>query len=179
MFGFIKNLFGGIATFFGGLFAGKKSKDEATAPKAKKSKGYFLELDETGNIKSETPAKKPEPAKAQAEAPAKQAEPAKAAVATLERPKAEPKAESKAVATKSEPGKEVPSGENGKVVKVEAQPNPPAPANLVASNGKVDPQTEATFAPRYLMPTPSNSRRRPGPSMDMFRDMARQVKTPS
>ena len=167
MFGFIKKLFGGIFAFLGGLFGGKKSQDAASAPKTKKSQGYFLELDDSGSVKSATEAKKPEPVKAKASAPAEQAEPAKAAVATLERPQAEPKAEAKpAVAAKDV------SPENGKV-KIEAQPNPPATA---VSNGKVESKDEATFAPNYLLPQASSSRRRPGPSMDMFRDMARQVK---
>ncbi|HEY9636283.1 MAG TPA: hypothetical protein V6D14_22955 [Coleofasciculaceae cyanobacterium] len=171
MFGFIKKLFGGIAAFFGGILGGgKKSQgDTSIAPKPKKSKGYFLELDESGNTQPATEAKKPEqakkpePVKADSQANAKQPEPAQAAVATLERPKA----------GDPEPVTEVPSG-NGKV-KIEAQPNPPAPA----LNGKVEPKTEGTFAPNYLLPRASNSRRRPGPSMDMFRDMARQVKTPN
>lgn len=183
MFGFIKNLFGSIAAFISGLFGGKKSKDDnstapklseksqdntSTAPKTKKSKGYYLELDDSGNIKTEAKAavalaeppkaEKPEPAKAakvEKPEPAK-AEPAKAKVATAKAPKVT-----------------VPA-ENGKEVKIEAQPNPPAPE----INGKVAAANEGTFAPKYLLPTPSKSRRRPGPSMDAFRDMARQVKTP-
>jgi hypothetical protein len=150
MFDFIKKLFGGIAAFFGGLFGGKKSQGDESAPMAKKSKGYFLELDDTGNVKSDAPAPKSQPLKAKAP---------ESAVATLERPKTES-------ATK-----EVPSG--NQTVKIEAQPNPPA----AASNGRVATQGDSTFAPKYLMPTASNSRRRPGPSMEMFKDMARQVKT--
>ena len=173
MFGFIKNFFSGIAAFFGGLFGGKKSKgDTSTAPKMKKAKGYYMELDETGNVKAADSEKKPEPVKA--------------AVATVEALKTElaeatkpEPAKAEAVPSKkkakSEPAKaEVVSGKEK--VKIEAQPNPPAPA---ASNGKVDPQSEATFAPNYLISTASKGRRRPGPSMDLFRDMARQVKTPS
>lgn len=160
MFGFIKNLFSGIAAFFGGVFGGKKSKDDtSTAPKTKKAKGYFMELDDTGNVKSATQEKKPEPAKA--------------AVATAAPPKTE-----SAEAKKPEPAKAAAESNNGKV-KIEAQPNPPAPAPAAASNGKVDPQSSMTFAPNYLLSTGSRGRRRPGPSMDMFRDMARQVKTPS
>lgn len=166
MFGFIKNLFSGIIAFFSGLFGGKKSQNDASAaPKAKKSKGYFLELDDTGNAKTEAETKKPEVAKI--------------ALATAEPPKAEkPKAEQPKVQQSDAPQVTVPSAaQNGKVeqVKVEAQPNPPA-TNV---NGKVSAAAEGTFAPKYLIPTPSSSRRRPGPSMDMFRDMARQVKTPS
>lgn len=175
MFGFIKKFFSGIIAFFSGLLGDKKSQDEQpSAPKMKKSKGYFLELDETGNLKptteAKTEAKKPEPAKVEAAQPeTKQPEPAKAAVATVERPKAQPAQAKKPEASKVE----VPS-KNGKV-EIEAQANPPAATN----NGKVDSQTEQTFAPKYLAPEASRGRRRPGPSMDMFRDMARQVKTPS
>jgi hypothetical protein len=165
MFDFIKKLFGSIGAFFSGFLGGKKAKGDAAAPKTKKSKGYFLELDDTGSVKSATETKKPEPVKAQTEAPDKAAEPAKSAVATIERPKAEP-------------AKPI---ENGKV-KAKAQPvapvtAPAAPATPAATqNGKVEPESTQTFAPNYLMPKTSNSRRRPGPSMDMFRDMARQVK---
>lgn len=162
MFGFIKKLFGGIFSFLGGLVgSGKKAQDEqSTAPKTKKGKGYFLELDEASGTKSVTQAPKAEPAKAESDNNVSKPEPAKGAVVTLERPKAED----------PNPVTEVPSP-NGKV-KIEAQPNPPAPA----LNGKVEPQSELTFAPNYLISTTSRGRRRPGPSMDMFRDMARQVK---
>lgn len=169
MFGFIKKFFAGIAAFLGGLFGGKKAQEAPSiAPKTKKGNGFFLELDETGNTKSAPSAKSSESPKVESPSPAKAPEPAKAAVATLERPKAEPAAEAK----KPEPAKTSPTAEKPKV-KIEAQPNPPAPA----VNGKA--QSDPTFAPNYLLPTASNSRRRPGPNMDMFRDMARQVKTPN
>jgi hypothetical protein len=45
----IKSIFGGIFSFIGGLFGGKKAAIESAngdAPKVRKSKGYFLELDE-------------------------------------------------------------------------------------------------------------------------------------
>jgi hypothetical protein len=146
-----------------GFLGGKKSKDDkSTAPKTKKGKGYFLELDETGNVKSADQAQKPEPVKA--------------AVSAAAPPKAEPVVEAKKPepakadeAKKPEPAK---AKATPKQVKIEAQPNPPA----AASNGKAEPQSELTFAPNYLLPIASTSRRRPGPSMDSFRDMARQVK---
>jgi len=173
MFGFIKNLFGGITAFLGGLFGGKKSQGNTSdAPKPKKSKGYYLQLDEAETSNTPKEVKKPEPVKAALAT----AQPPKAEADEAKKP--EPTKASVATAESSKPTKEVPTGENGKVT-VEAQPNPPAPANLVASNGKVDSQAELTFAPKYLAPTASRGRRRPGPSMDMFRDMARQVKTPS
>ncbi|MBE9129922.1 MULTISPECIES: hypothetical protein [unclassified Coleofasciculus] len=135
---------------------GKKSQDDSSAaPKSKKAKGYFLELDDTGNAKPEGEAKKPEPAKA---------------VAKQEAPKAEPKVEAK----KPEPVKETPKAQ-AKPEKVVPQPPPAA-----ASNGRVEPQSGATFAPNNMLPlTTNNSRRRPGPSMNNFLEMARQVKTPN
>ncbi len=169
MFGFIKKLFGGIFAFLGGLIGGKKTQEDTSstpqiAPKTKKGKGYYLELDETGNTKSEAQALKSETVKAAPETVANKPEPVLAVVATaLTSTKLEVAApEKKAKAQIEEP-------QNGKV-KIEAQANPPAP-----TNGKAQ---EGTFAPNYLLPTATNSRRRPGPSMDMFRDMARQVKTP-
>ena len=184
MFGFIKKLFSGIAAFFGGLIGGKKSQDNtSTAPKPKKSKGFYLELDEIDNAKAVVQEKIAEPLKAAAGTVAEKLESAKetVGVAVADRPKTEPSPEAKkpeakkpeAKAQKPDPGKVAVPSKN-ETVQVEAQPNPPAPS----TNGKVEPQAEQTFAPNYLMPTASQSRRRPGPSLDMFRDMARQVKTP-
>lgn len=157
MFDFIKNI------------GGKKSNnDGSTAPKVKKAKGYFLELDETGSTKSAASAKQSEAKKAEAAAEIKQPEAASTAstAVTVEAPKAE-------VAPVDKKPEAKKTAAAAATVKIEAQPNPP-----VASNGKVEPQAELTFAPNYLLPKASNSRRRPGPSMDTFRDMARQVKNP-
>lgn len=161
MFGFIKKLFGGIFAFIGGLFGGKKSQDGDTgaAPKAKKADGYYLQLDETGNTKAEEAVEKVKSAAVSAATAI--AEPVKA---TLAAPEKQPKPATATMATAE--------SQNGKVT-IEAQPNPPA-----STNGKVDPDAERTFAPNYLSQTVNSSRRRPGPSMAMFRDMARQVKTP-
>jgi hypothetical protein len=186
MFGFIKKLFSGIAAFFGGLFGGKKSQDDTSkALKPKKSKGFYLELDEIENAKVAIQENIAEPLKAAAGTIAQKLEPAKetVGVAIADRLKAEPAPEAKKSAPEAK--KSAPEAKKSKSnkiavpskneqVQVEAQPNPPAPS----TNGKVDPQAEQTFAPNYLMPTASQSRRRPGPSLDMFRDMARQVKTP-
>jgi hypothetical protein len=35
--------------------------------------------------------------------------------------------------------------------------------------------TQGTFSPDYLLPKPSNTRRRPGPSLNPFLNMARQI----
>lgn len=52
-----------------------------------------------------------------------------------------------------------------------------APVPVAATNGKVEPQ-EVEFATKYLI-TPSLSRRRPGPSLNGFKDMARKAKLPA
>lgn len=169
MFGFIKKLFGGVFAFLGGLFGGKKSKDsEASAPKAKKSKGgFYLELDDTGNVKSETAeAKKPESAKLK--------------LATAEPPKAEaPAPAAPAPVPVAAPAATTPADANlnGRVETVVVEQRPSQP--VAATNGKAPAQAESTFAPQYLTPVSTGSRRRPGPSLDTFRNMARQVKTPS
>ncbi|MEG5018076.1 MULTISPECIES: hypothetical protein [unclassified Microcoleus] len=152
MFGFIKNFFGGIFGFFGRLLGLKKSE-------------YFLDLGESGGK---------EPAKV---APAK-AEPVAIAPAKVEPVKSE-KSE------KSEPAKKAKVEKKSKKDKepVASVPaNTPEPAKVpavAATNGKVPSQAEPnrTFAPNNLMPTPTGSRRSPGPSMNNFREMARQVKT--
>lgn len=186
MFGFIKKLFSGIFAFLGGLIGGKKAKDDASdtpkiAPKAKpkKTKGYYLELDETGNTKLDVTALKPELAKVavallekKPDEVEKKPEPVLAAVATAPAPaKVEPAVTAKKAKTaKAKAQAPAAEAENGKV-KIEAQPNPPAETNGKASD-------QVTFAPNYLMPTTSSSRRRPGPNMNTFLDMARKAKTP-
>ncbi|MBZ8179802.1 hypothetical protein [Oscillatoria salina] len=118
-----------------------------------KKEGFFLELDESQNGQSTNPKKaekpKSQPAKTEAAQSEKKSEPAK-----QEQKKPEPV---KAQTAKPEPKK-------------------PQPAAAKANkNGKVESPEETTFAPQYLAPTPSRSRRRPGPSLNMFKDMARQV----
>lgn len=61
--------------------------------------------------------------------------------------------------------------------KEEAKPQPkPIPA-ISSNNGKIataQPKT-VLFAPNNLMPKPTKTRRRPGPSLEMFKDMAKEV----
>ncbi|HBE20547.1 MAG TPA: hypothetical protein DEG17_02000 [Cyanobacteria bacterium UBA11149] len=127
----------------------KKSQDNGSAAKTKKSGGYFLELDETGNVKSD--------AAAPVTAPAPETPAATAPAATA--PAATPKAKTKTSVKKA-------------TAKV-------APAPTVApSNPRVEPEPGVTFAPSNLLPlTTNSSRRRPGPSMNGFLDMASQMKT--
>ncbi|NEO27847.1 MAG: hypothetical protein F6K03_13395 [Kamptonema sp. SIO4C4] len=106
---------------------------------------YYLELDESKNKSPQTEDKQPQ-AKAQP-APDAKSEPAK-------------------TEAKPEPAK------------TEAKPEPvtapaaPAPA---ASQPKPEPQPDVTFAPDYLLYTKTYAKRRPGPSLDSFRSMARQM----
>jgi len=129
------------------MFGFLKSKDKSSeAPKTKKSKDYFLELDDTGAAKAEPEAKKPESAKA-----------TKAPEAAAKKPAAKA-----AKAPEAKPQKAAP------------QVTPAA-----ASNGKAEPQPGLTFAPNNLLPLKTNTgRRRPGPSMNNFLEMARQVQPP-
>lgn len=133
-----------------GLFK-KKSQDNGSAPKTKKSGGFFLELDETGNVKSDAPA----PAATAAPAPAPEAQAPAATAAKA--PKAKTKTSVKKTGAKQAPT-----------------------TTVAASNGRVEPQPGLTFAPSNLLPlTANSSRRRPGPSMNSFLDMASQIKTPN
>jgi hypothetical protein len=155
MFGFIKNFFGGIFGFLGGLLGLKKSE-------------YFLDL---GESSGNTPAMVM-PAKVES-ATAKKAESVAIAPAKVEPVKSE----------KSEPAKKAKVEKKSKKEKesVAIPANTAEPANVAVAaetNGKVPTQSEPdrTFAPNNLMPIPTGTRRTPGPSMNGFRDMARQVK---
>ena len=195
MFGSIKKILSGIVSFFLGFFSSKKSL-EGKPDKPRKRNGYFLELEETevpkelkaaaksiasatnevkakaSELVSATTAKEPEskakaePAKAEKAETADAAAPAKKVEAT--------KAE--AAPTKKQPPKvEVELVQTAEGVKAQAV-KPTKPVKAIAdSNGKA---ATSTFAPKYLIPSASNSRRRPGANMSSFLDMARQVKTP-
>ena len=180
MFGFIKNLFNGILGFFTGLFGPKQSQDkQSTLPKGKKGGGYFMQLDESDDSK---PAATSQAAKSNSAAEAKKPEqPASQPAPEAKKPE-KPAPEAK----KPEPAKAPAQAATAEPAKKEAtaEPKKPEPAKkpepVAANNGKVQPQPTSTVAPDYLIRTSSStSRRRPGPSMDMFRDMARQVKTPN
>ncbi|MEC4983993.1 MAG: hypothetical protein SAJ37_01005 [Oscillatoria sp. PMC 1068.18] len=153
MFGFIKKIFSGIINFITGIFGSKKE-------------GFFLELNDSDKGQSAPPKKVEAPKSEPAKTEATKSEPKEAEAAKAEPKKPEP------VATKAEPKKPEPA----KAAKPE--PKKPEPVAAKASkNGQVETPKETTFAPQYLAPTPSRYRRRPGPSLNTFKDMARQVKT--
>jgi hypothetical protein len=204
MFGSIKKILSGIVAFFLGFFSSKKSL-EGKPDKSRKRNGYFLELEETEvpkelkavakSVASATNEVKAKAAEATNEVKAKASElvSTKAQSSKPESSKAEPaqvekakttdapapaKVEAKkaeSTQTKEQPAKpEVELIQTAEGVKAQAV-KPAKPAKTIADrNGKADP----TFAPNYLIPSASNSRRRPGANMSSFLDMARQVKTP-
>ena len=185
MVGFIKKLFSGIIAFFSGFLGEKKSeqitKDAASlaektvssaeelvssaTAKTRKVRGYFLELVEGEETKPEVKSassngvKTPQPVTA-----AKPAKVAKADVASQ-------------AETNGQGGGQggIQGGKVDLVQTAEGVKAQPAKANAK----KVEQiKTETTFAPKYLAPSgSSNARRRPGPNMSPFLDMARQVKT--
>ncbi|HEY9618737.1 MAG TPA: hypothetical protein V6C78_00125 [Crinalium sp.] len=144
---FISKLIGGFFAFLGGFFKGLLG----LVGVGKKSE-YFLEAKDSEEAK---------PAPAPAPAPAK-AEP----VATPALASAEPTNGKAPVAAPAAPAP------------VAAAPTPAAPAPApqpvaAASNGS---SPTKTFAPDFLLtPSSSSDRRRPGPSLNRFIDMARKV----
>ena len=206
MIGFIKKLFSGILSFLFGLIGGKKSEPQLAASnaKGKKSKGYFMELDED----EEAPININKAAQAVADKAKAVADKTKdktkelvasAKSALPETPKAtEATAKNQPVKTeataKNQPAKTEATAKNQPAKTEATANNQAAKVELVqtaegvkaepakskkASAASANTQTETTFAPKYLAPASTNGRRRPGPNMNTFLDMARQVKTPS
>jgi gas vesicle protein len=200
MFGFIKNLIGGIVNFFIGLFGGKKS-------------GYYLELDEAAEVAQDAAKKAATKTKEVAqtvasktkEAASKTVEAAQSVVSTTEKEvetaAAKEKQAAQPVAAKAEAIQKAEATKNGskrsakkapsatspadaQPIKVElvqtsngVRPEPVQPAKAEAAKKVIQEQpTETTFAPKYLIPNNSNGRRRPGANMNSYLDMARQVK---
>ncbi|MEM9770907.1 MAG: hypothetical protein AAF889_04780 [Cyanobacteria bacterium P01_D01_bin.73] len=118
---------------------------------------YFVEFDDAEGNSAEaaegaTPAEAaPEPVSEDAKAEKKKPA-AKKAAKKVAKKKAKKKDAKKKVDKRAKPEAEV---------VVEEPVAPPAP-----------PQPAVLFAPENLMPTPNGNRRRPGPSLDMFKDMA-------
>ena len=140
----------------------KAAKKPAVAAKNRKRSGYFMELDETEDVKSvngnQPPkevaaAKTPEPVAVEltSSKPAKTAEP-----------------------VKNVPAPKIELVQTAEGVKAELA----KPVSSSAANTNGQKPTETTFAPKYLAPTTTSNRRRPGPNMNTFLDMARQVKSP-
>lgn len=196
MIGFIKNLFSGVLSFFIGLLGGKKShenkpriaaekpaaateknkpsiaaekpaaataKKPAASAKTRKKSGYFMELDEAEEVK---PLNGSQPPKVEAQ---KKPEPVAAA-----KPPAKDQSAKTNVPVAAATAAKVELVQTAEGVKAQPAQRQSSPA--ASANGQS--QTETTFAPKYLAPSSSSNRRRPGPSMNPFLDMASQVKTP-
>jgi hypothetical protein len=117
-----------------------------------KKSNFYLELKETDSATSAAVTTEAHTAVVETTAPAVESAPA---------PVAEKKAKKTSV-KKEKKAKEAPVS---------------APAPVAAAPAKVEP-TEVEFATKYLI-TPSMSRRRPGPSLNGFKDMARKAKVPA
>ncbi|MGB3236949.1 MAG: hypothetical protein WBB29_01555 [Geitlerinemataceae cyanobacterium] len=129
-----------------------------------KKEEFFLEIDDSQDApkaeasKAQTPVEKPveTPVAASAEAQEAQAP-------------AAPKAEKPAKTTKKGKAK----SQEAPAPKAAAPAAPPAPAIPAKPEA---PEPVMLFAPDNLMPLPNPTRRRPGPNMAAFLDMAKQVK---
>ncbi|NEO60085.1 MAG: hypothetical protein F6J98_06475 [Moorea sp. SIO4G2] len=155
--------------------------------KRNKSKGFYLELDESQTSTPEQPAveQKPEPAKAEATVetptPVATAEatvetPTPVATAETSKPKSARQAKKEELAKAKAEAKAKKKAE-AEAKKTAAAPEPTPVAGLNSAAALVAKgQPETTFATKYvpmIMP-----RRRPGPSMNKFMDMAAQMQTP-
>ena len=145
----------------------KAAKKPAVAAKTRKRSGYFMELDETEDVKAVngnqppkevTAAKTPEPVAVEPTS----SKPAKTAPAKT------------AETVKNVPAPKIELVQTAEGVKAELA----KPVSSSAGNTNGQKPTETTFAPKYLAPTTTSKRRRPGPNMNTFLDMARQVKSP-
>jgi hypothetical protein len=125
-----------------------------------KKKGKFLEIDEAESSTQETEAVTPavEETTPSVSEEEKKAEPVKA--------KTEAKAKKEPVKTSPTPAGNMPTWDAPEWVKALYKPKSD-------NNGQA--QEDKGFATKYLMPTASNTRRRPGGSMKMFLDMARET----
>ncbi|MEC4806702.1 MAG: hypothetical protein SAJ12_19090 [Jaaginema sp. PMC 1079.18] len=117
--------------------------------------GYFLQLDEDGDNQSSPP----QPSETKTEAKTK-VESEKAEVSEPSKPQ-----ETKAPKVKPE------------VKKEEVKPQPVPVPTVSTDNGKMETAQPKVvlFAPDNLMPKPTQTRRRPGPSLGMFKSMAKEV----
>ncbi|NES74768.1 MULTISPECIES: hypothetical protein [Okeania] len=148
MLAFIGGLFAGVFGILGNLL-GKKS-DYLLEFKDDQGTNESKEESTQGSVAAPEPTTKKETKPASPEIP-------KIAKAKL--------SEAKKNAKKAE-------AENG--TPTVATPQPPV-TNVKVSQ---EPEELVLFAPNFLMPKPTAKRRRPGPSMGMFRGMAKDLNLP-
>lgn len=177
------------------LFGGNKNQSESSSSKDKKNGKFFMELDESDDQLSkavDAVTSTVSDVSSQVGGATSQAVgTVTTAVSNIVEDIKPGQSEDKAQPVQTAPAKQKAtakppksaSQQKSKSRKKTDAPTPPAqvlqekiPTSVESvpteSNGKA-----TTFAPKYLMPTTAQPRRRPGPSMAMFKDMARQVKT--
>lgn len=144
------------------------------------SNGFYLEADETDDSQSKgTTVEKATTTKVTAPVEAKAPEPVAAAAETVPAQSTKKSNKTsikdkkkKATGTTTTP---TPASSNGKSSYEEPSWVQAMYKNNGNGNGKVE-AGEKTFATDNLLPIPSNYRRRPGPSLDKFKEMARQAR---
>ncbi|MBF2066346.1 MAG: hypothetical protein IGS39_18295 [Calothrix sp. C42_A2020_038] len=173
MFGFIKNLVKG------------------------NDNNFFLELkEEVDNKVAEAKTKVADAASKVAELTKEEAEQKQAAkaqaskeeVKTIESPASAPAAASsngkmtRKEAAAAAKASKIDAAKKARAQKEAQEAKPKDPAELVRAavmkNSAAAQPKETNFATKYLMTPSTNGRRRPGPNMNPFLEMARQVKTP-
>ncbi len=158
------------------MFGFMKKKDSSATPEAKtkKSKGFYLELEEATGInsapKTTTPAAPPA---------AKPETVASPEVVTPEISKVEANPESLVLIPEDPTSKDPTSKDSNpktKILKSAAKKAPESsltPEPVIVANVVPEP----AILPAYLQPN-NTPRRRPGANMTMFKNMAQQVRTP-
>ncbi|MEM8777358.1 MAG: hypothetical protein AAGF26_00510 [Cyanobacteria bacterium P01_G01_bin.49] len=133
-----------------------------------KKKEFFLEIDEAKDTLDSAAAKVEDIAKSVAETTQQKVEDITKSVAEATIVEEAPAKETKAKKSKKKSVK--------KAAKKEATKPQAAPAATNGQVAKKEEPTEVEFATKFFMvPT---SRRRPGPSLNTFKNMARQAKVP-
>lgn len=134
----------------------------------KKDGGFYLQLDETGNVvETDSPSQPSAPAVKPEEKEVKSAQ------ATTENPETP----ETPVAEKKKSGKTSIKKAKSEAKPKKTEPVAATPAPVVKPATPPEPQ-EKNFATKYLTTTNTMSRRRPGANMNGFLEMARQAKVP-
>lgn len=156
--------------------------EEANGKVKTKKRGGFLELDEKEEIKVAAEAA---PVEVATTVVAQAVSVAKETIAEVVETTKESAKET--ITDVVETTKETVKGKTkGKTIKTETAPKPasdtqwdqPEWVKVMYKNTTVEASSQPkSFASENMLPTPTTSRRRPGPSLNKFMDMARQVKT--
>ncbi|MDY6938016.1 MAG: hypothetical protein SWY16_10145 [Cyanobacteriota bacterium] len=139
---------------------------------SKQKESYFLEFDDASETQSAQPEQPPAPV---APSKAKTSEPiTEEAVRAVDKA-VQPVKEEASIATESAEPTKKKKAKKAKAKKAQQETPAPAPAAPKPAPKK-EPEPVVLFAPNYLMPTPTNTRRRPSANMRGFLDMAKDMK---